>query len=381
MDKQFLWAIETTNIKPESSFWRCLPDLARQKPLVLYGMGDGADKLLAQLRRHGLNPAGIFASDEFVRGQYFAGLPVLTYQQAKKNFSDMVVLVCFGTERPEVLTNIKLIAKEQELYAPHMPLFGDSLFDENFWRLHQEELAAAAEVWADAASRAVYINYLSYMWTGRIDFLQQITVNRQAAWQLLALQPGEAYLDLGAYDGDTALEFAELVQGNWRHIWALEPDVKNFAKLQARLQDLPNTNCWPLAVCQKSGSVLFRGSAGRNSAMFEPEKIPDSTEIISKKNYMVSAISLDDLQRDYLKEFPTFIKMDVEGAEESVLLGGRKMLIGNDNQRPKLAVAAYHRTEDIFRLPLLLKRLNPDYQLYLRHHPYIPGWETNIYAV
>ena len=25
--------------------------------------------------------------------------------------------------------------------------------------------------------------------------------------------------------------------------------------------------------------------------------------------------------------------------------------------------------------------LNPEYRIFLRHHPYIPAWETNIYAV
>ncbi len=47
---------------------------------------------------------------------------------------------------------------------------------------------------------------------------------------------------------------------------------------------------------------------------------------------------------------------------------------------PKLNLAAYHRFEDIFRLPLLIKKLNPDYQIYLRHHPYIPAWDTNLYC-
>ena len=30
-------------------FWQRLPALAQNKPLVLYGMGNGADKLLRQL--------------------------------------------------------------------------------------------------------------------------------------------------------------------------------------------------------------------------------------------------------------------------------------------------------------------------------------------
>jgi hypothetical protein len=41
----------------------------------------------------------------------------------------------------------------------------------------------------------------------------------------------------------------------------------------------------------------------------------------------------------------------------------------------------YHRNEDIFELPLLVKKLNPNYKIYIRHRLYIPAWETNLYAV
>lgn len=355
-----------------ASFWQRLPELAQHKPLVIYGMGDGANKLLRQLNRLNLKPAGIFASDEFVRGQNFAGMQVQTYAEAKQAFGDMVVLICFGTEKAEVLQNIAKIAAEQEVYAPHLPLFGTTLADEAFAEHFSKELTAAAKVWADAESAAVYRSYLQYMWTGRIDYLQQITTSRESAWRMLKLQSDECYLDLGAYDGDTVHDFCHLVNGKWRQIWALEPDAKNYAKLLNALYCVPNCQAMRLAVGQKSELRLFSERAGRSSALCfaETAKSAKATEVLT--------VSLDDLWQNKLQYAPTIIKMDVEGAEEEVIWGARKLLA---EHKPKLALAAYHRTEDIFRLPLLLQRLNPAYKLYLRHHPYIPGWETNIYAV
>ena len=55
------------------------------KPIVLYGMGNGADRILAALAQHGLQAAGVFASNEFVRGQSFHGFPVLRYEEAKQH--------------------------------------------------------------------------------------------------------------------------------------------------------------------------------------------------------------------------------------------------------------------------------------------------------
>ena len=49
--------------------------------------------------------------------------------------------------------------------------------------------------------------------------------------------------------------------------------------------------------------------------------------------------------------------------------------------KPKLLVAAYHRTEDLFAIPAQVLALRPDYRVYLRHFPQIPAWDTNFYFV
>lgn len=346
----------------EPSLWRKLSVM--DKPLVLYGMGDGADKLIARLEKLGRKPDGVFASDEFVRGQSFRGFKVLTYAEAERLFGEMCVLVCFGTEQPDVLSRIYDIAERQELYAPHLPLFGDSLFDEAFVERYGADLLAVDNLWADEQSRAVYRSYLAYMWSGRVELLRSVESPRRAAWQELNLSDDEVFWDFGAYDGDTVAEFCDLV-GSYRQIAALEPDVKNFQKLAAAMEGLPNVRVYPYAVWNESGEIDFAGKAGRNSAVAGAG---------AKKVQTVRAVSPDDLAADTLP--PTFIKFDVEGAEEQALLGAKRVLSG----RPKLALSAYHRTEDIVRLPLLLKRTVPEYELRLRHHPYVPGWETNIYA-
>ena len=70
--------------------------------------------------------------------------------------------------------------------------------------------------------------------------------------------------------------------------------------------------------------------------------------------------------------------MDVEGAEEEAITGAVKTIT---QFKPKLMISLYHRNRDIFYLPLMIKRLNPEYRLFIRHQPYIPAWETNLYAI
>ena len=48
---------------------------------------------------------------------------------------------------------------------------------------------------------------------------------------------------------------------------------------------------------------------------------------------------------------------------------------------PQLCVSLYHRSEDIFLLPMLVEHLNPGYKMYIRRGRYIPAWDINLIAV
>ena len=75
----------------------------------------------------------------------------------------------------------------------------------------------------------------------------------------------------------------------------------------------------------------------------------------------VEVVPLDEDLEDGL----TFLKMDIEGAEQSALLGCERLI---RSQHPKLAICTYHGYEDIWKIPIMIDRMNPDYQFYLRHY-------------
>ena len=122
-----------------TSLWNNLASADR--PIVLYGMGDGADKVIAMLESIGKSPAAVFASDEFVRGQNFRGYTVINYDRAKKLYPDMIVLVSFGTQLAPVLDNIKRIAYECTLYAPDVAVYGGGVFDADFHQKSADRIA------------------------------------------------------------------------------------------------------------------------------------------------------------------------------------------------------------------------------------------------
>ena len=58
-------------ITEKKSCWETLAETPL--PIYIYGMGNGADKILAAMEKYNTTPKGVFASDEFVRGHSFHG--------------------------------------------------------------------------------------------------------------------------------------------------------------------------------------------------------------------------------------------------------------------------------------------------------------------
>ena len=203
---------------------------AETKPIVLYGTGDAAEKILKELDTRNIRVSGIFASDGFVRDREFAGFKVLSYAQACECFGKMCVLLCFGSHRPEVLENIVRINREQDLYAPDLPVAGEGLFDRSFYLQHKERFDAVYNTLADEQSRFVFNKVIEYKLTGRIEPLLECSTPEEENWRLLfdnvpvtgpsplsseASDSGRAeglsFLDLGAYTGDTVELFLSVI--------------------------------------------------------------------------------------------------------------------------------------------------------------------------
>lgn len=349
------------NLKETISLWNKLEDT--EKPIVLYGMGNGADKILDELGRRNISAAGVFASDEFCRGQQFRGFQVVNYAQAKERFAEMVVLVAFGTQLPEVISRVKRIAEEQELYVPDVPVVGGRVFDSDFLDENIKRFEEAYGMLGDDFSRRTFCDMVDYKISGKPEYLFDCECSVDSVYsEVLSLTEHEAYVDVGAYTGDTVREFIGYA-GGYDYIYAIEPDQKNFAKLLKNTQAYDRIDCFHLAAHEKQGNLGFSQRAGRNSAC------------CGDCGGQVEANSLDSLLSG---QRITYIKLDVEGQELAVLKGAGQII---RQQKPKLLVSAYHRNEDLFEIPQLLKRLREDYRVYLRHYPYIPAWDTNYYFV
>lgn len=342
----------------QNDFWHYISKT--EKPIWLYGMGDGADKIINALKLYSKEISGVFASDEFVRGQSFHSFKVHTFNQAVEKDKDIIVLVCFGSGLESVIDNVKKIAKNQELYAPDVPVYGGGLFNLEFAKQNADKLRQVYNMLCDEQSKKVFENTVMYKLTGKLDYLFSCQSDINEAYHLLNLNDDEIFIDLGAYRGDTINEFLSHTS-NYKKIYAVEPDIKTFKKLEQNVLNLKNIKLYNVCINDKDGLVPFSMKAGRNS--------------VAGVGEMTNARSVDSILKG---DKASYIKFDVEGSELLAIKGAHNTI---KQFKPKLNIACYHRNEDIFSIPLEINKIRQDYKLYMRHYPCIPAWDTQFYFI
>lgn len=187
----------------------------------------------------------------------------------------------------------------------------------------------------------------------------------------LELTESESFVDAGAYIGDTVEAFIARTGGRYSHIYAFEPDVENFAKLKASYGGKERITLFNRGLYSEDGVLAFLKNRGDGSRfVIVPE---DELAKLSEEDGVARVCSIDSA----IKEPVTYIKMDIESFEPYALEGASGTI---KRQRPKLAISLYHDIDQLWSIPLMIRRLNPDYKLYIRHHS-LHYNETVLYAV
>ncbi|MCQ2455173.1 MAG: FkbM family methyltransferase [Clostridia bacterium] len=332
-------------------------------PIVLYGMGNGADKIIKVLEEKNIKFEGIFSSDDFKRdGKTFHGFPVTTLSELEKRFGKMTVLMCFGSARKEVIENVKRIKQNHILLAPDVPVYGDILFDKNFYFAKKNEHDGILRILEDDISKKTFSNTVNYKLSGDTDYLFSCEVSTDEPYNsFLSLSNEETYLDLGAYRGDTVFEFQNRVN-SYKKIIAVEPDIKTFNKLSFAVKNVKNISLINAAVWNKTqkGRFIMNGSRGSSA---------------SDKGSEIDFLCVDDITDS---ADITYIKADVEGAEIDFIKGAKNTIKTN---KPKMQIACYHKSDDLINIPKAVLDIRSDYKVYMRHFPSLPAWDTVYFFI
>ncbi len=334
------------------------------RKIFLYGMGDGAEKIYSYLTSRGVEIQGIVASDGFLRGHSFLGYDVISISEASERHGELCLVVCFGAEG-EKCRFLYDLAKKHRVISPNLPVFGAGACDKDFILENAESFERVYQSLADDLSKDIFIRLIKYNVTGDINYLD-IKDSFDAPEKFY--KHNKRHIDVGAYDGDTATEFAEH-SDTYKDIVAFEPDGHTFKKLIKNTEGIRDIIPENAAVSDRDGEIAFNSDGSRASHCGEGNSKIRSVSIDKYCGY--THIKADGVPVGS-------IKIDAEGMDEAVICGAVNTIYCC---KPNLSIALYHRASDLIDLPLLIRKHNHKYKFYLRKKEYVPAWDIFIYAI
>jgi len=346
--------------------------------MVIFGCGQLGRFVLPAVVRSGIEPVAFCDNNQRLWGTEISGVPVLSPAEAIARYGESS---CFLT----ALYNPSAIRRQlTDLGCTHIvpyPVF--------FWKYSHNLLAeeridlphrildqacdipSAYELLADHRSREEFLTQLR--WRCLLDYgcLPEGGAPQEMYYapDIVALTPEEVLVDCGAFDGDSMQSFLQKTDFRFRQIYLFEPDPANQAALSVRIAAYPpdvaaRITTLPYALGRENGVVRFSADGDVGSKV-----VADGGTV------ELQCRTLDTMLGD--AQCPTFIKMDIEGAEVQAIPGGAGVI---SRCRPIMAVCAYHRCDHLWIIPKLLKAVLPDFKIFLRRYAE-ECWETVYYAV
>lgn len=351
------------------------------KSIVLFGTGTLGRKTLCVLRDEGIEPYAFCDNNPALRGKKIEGIPVFGPEKAAALLGGQAVFIVTiwndSIGHPLEMIKSQLDSLGKVNVVSFLPLY---------WKYHTrflpyfcldlphkvlrfgKEIMEAAGYLEDGESRENYLANVRFRLGLEMDFQSLPSSSDQHFnFDFILKNPEEVFVDAGAFTGDTLRGLLSRPDCHFKKIMALEPDPENHAELDRYVNSLHDelrqkVKTYQVAALDKNAVIHFDASG------------TDQAQISESGTYPVQARRLDEL---FGKLEPTFIKMDIEGAEPEAVEGCSGLMKKNP---PVLAISVYHKFNHLWTILLAIKKLQPDYHYFIRAHA-AGGWDTILYAV
>ena len=355
------------------------PLLTSGRDVIIYGAGYNGIDTLIQLRKHGITPSCFCDADAGKHGLDICGVDVIGSNELESLNKNSAIIVTPQECTIDIVTMLSnkrfnnilfhssawAMLKQAEETIKRIPL------NQELYKRNEQKVKLVFEHLCDQKSRDVFDAAVKYHLTG--DYHQGARLRDGDLYYpkgVINIGENEVYVDCGAYNGETIAHFiSKTPDGSYRYIYGFEPDPMVFQMLNAYVSKRrwKDVRVEEVGISAERGKLHFIASGDISSHITIEDD--DSVEI--------TVSSLDNLlHAPNCPHPPTYIKMDIEGAELDALRGATQTI---QTFHPKLAVCLYHRFEDLWEIPYYILSNYQNYSIYIRQHA--EALEQVLYAV
>lgn len=339
-------------------------ELKRQTiPLVMWGAGEIADEVNFYLQKNNINLADVFVDDEYYsENKLFNGKPVISMSELGKKYTQVnIILGCSNYEKMKCFEQLVFVNKVFYLFSYSYGIYEKTAFSEIAECINEFEKVGS--VFADHMSYKNYIAFLKTRVSGNNSYIFEVFKKESNYFNndIFQVDNNEVFLDIGAYDGDTIRLFLKENSGQYKYIYALEPDELNRNKLKNYIENdgLQNITVSGTVPWEQKGELHFvTNDNGQLSSL--------AFNVNNKMEGIKGGIKAEPLDTMFeYHEKITLIKINyLEGVKEA-LQGAKNILKAH---QPKLAISVGFDCKNIRCIPLLIKEINPNYKIFLRYN-------------
>ena len=349
------------------------------KRLIVYGAGESFHYLKEiVIRRYGYIPVQIL-DRKFKKGDRYEGIPACSpedYIPSEDDKKNAIVILCLGKQKylEDVVQFLSKagfcnIIRLMDIYEIHNPfdLPGELQADGFLYFLrHKKQILEAMNLFKDDLSREVFECCMQTHMTRKPVLIHTSPRNEQYTPKGVRLSKGYSrFIYCGVSAGEMDRVMGDI--GPVDELVCFEPDPNQFA---VTAEYLTNNH---LKVARRVTAIPCAVYSHESVEAFTYSDTSFGSRILASGQHRVQCISIDHVLPGFR---PTFISMDIEGAELDALKGAENTI---RESLPDLAICLYHSPSHLWEIPIFIKSLGPDYKFHLRNYTSFAS-ETVLYA-
>lgn len=320
----------------------------KNKPIIIYGAGSGLNTFSVVLGKYNITPVLILDAknnidDYFPTEKEKDYLVIITVGKEEYHGAILKYLKCKG---------FKNIIFYYDVYEAHV-IYRDQ--EINFDHYHFQVRDALASL-SDSESIDVFLSIFKIYTTKELHEIKHHSIDQQYYPRDIVIDYSRI-IHCGAYSSNSVVWNRQT-----KELILFEPDPSNYSALVCTKNKSIRTTVIPCAVYDYEQQIAFQDGNGTNSNVN-----PAGTAT-------VQCVAIDHIIPDFK---PTYIVMDIEGAEINALKGCKETIT---KYKPALAIAVYHKPNHLWEIINLIYSYNPEYKFYIRNYTGFVA-ETVLYAV
>ena len=334
--------------------------------LYVFGAYKVGTRIARQALAGGIQVLGFLDNDESKAGTTIEGLTV--HHPSTVSLEGTPVIVASGrhgiaiqTQLLKAQPGVVCINMHEFRYALSLPHCAEKNFGE-FVHAPLDEAYRFISAFArldDERSRKVFNGLIGMRTRLSITLAEDIRSPHDEEYfdpDFVRQQHVARYVDAGAFDGDT-LRRLEQHFGPVEQAWLFEPELPAYYRALECFSDRGDVLIFNMGLDQEVSKSRYSPDLSFDAILESTSPLP--TNITS----YIQGVPLDSVVP--AEATIGFFKLDIEGMEARALRGASSLIMRN---KPVLAVCAYHRADDYWRLIDEVLSIRPDYRVAIRQY-------------